>query len=389
MGPFSAGRSRIATVGLGAAGGVALVGALLAAAVGSGVAGADTAASPTAVSVELGAATPPAAGQEVEDLRAQVSALSTEVARLAGDEDEALAGRLGGERGGFTVAYGAPVAYVGPDDVVYQYQVGEEGRTGRVTAFFEEGRAQRLVVVPDRPEAKPLDEPDEADWSPEEALEVATAFLPGDAALAEAEVDPAAVEEVGGTSEALAAAVAPEAPGACPPAGGAGFNVLFTRPTDETVSAVTLETAAGGPTLAAGELVEADQGRTQRGGSARANSSLGGNVTANGVRISATDTRPDAAVENAPAEGSVYAVQVEIENGTNASLAYQPSDFVLVADDGRELSASCGGLEPAIAAGELAPGEAIDGWVSFVVPEDFTPERFVVLTANARVGFEL
>lgn len=342
-----------------------------------------------------GTATPTGEGTpaEVEELRSQVAALSTEVARLAGDEDETLAGRLGGERGGFTVAYGPPLAYLGPDDVVY-----EVAEVGRLTAGFVDERARRLVVVPDRPEEKPSDEADPADWSLAEAEEVALRFAPADAAFGEEGLATALAatgdeaEPATGSSEALAVVAAPLEAGACPTAGGQTFGVAFTRPTEETVSAITLELAAGdGGAVAAGELVEAEDGRTRGGASAVANSSLGGVVTVNGIRVEAFNTRADAEVEgvDAPAEGNLFAVEIAVENGTERALGYQPSDFVLVDPDGRELSAACGGVEPAIAIGELAPGEALEGWVTFVLPEEFEPERFVFLAADARVGFEL
>jgi hypothetical protein len=373
------------TAGVGIAG-TALLTATLVLAGGARLGLAQDAATP--------AASDPAAVAEAtaDALRDEVAALSTEVARLAGDEDETLTGRLGGERGGFTVAHGAPVAYVGPDDVVYEFAAGDDPAVaGRVTASFADGRAERLVIVPDRPLDKALDEPDEADWAPETAAAAVTAFLPEDAAYDDGELDLAGAEEATGSSEALAAATAPSEPGACPTAGGAAFTLSVTRPTEETISAVTVELASGGAagTLAAGELVEGDQGRTRGGASAVANSSLGGVVTVNGLRVEAFNVRPDAEVEGVdPGEGTLFAVELAVENGTERAISYQPGDFVLVDGEGRELSASCGGLEPVIAAGELAPGDSLEGWVTFVLPDDFEPERFVFLAADARVGFD-
>lgn len=378
--------------GAGAAGGLLLLGAVLVAPYGSGPAR-SAAADTLPATPAAGLTAEPGSGTETEAeaLRAKVDALSTEVARLAGDEDEALAGRLGGERGGFTVAYGPPIAYVGPDDVVYEFAVGDEPAiTGRVTATFDDGRATRLVVVPDRPLDQPLDEPADADWGADEAPPALTAFLPADVDLAADEIDPLDVDEVTGASDALAAATGGAEVGACPPAGGTGFVAAFTRPTEETISAITLAASSGGGGLAAGELVGADQGRTRDGASAVANSSLGGVVTVNGIRVQAFNARPDAEVEGAaPSEGSLYAVEVEIANDGRRPLPYQPSDFVLVDGDGNELSASCGGVEPGITSGEIAAGEAVSGWVTFVVPDGFAPERFVFLGPDARVGFGL
>ena len=385
--------------GTGVVAAVALTATVLASSLGTGarLGAAQDDSPPDVILLE---ATPPAADDPVavaeataEALRGEVAALSTEVARLASDEDPALAGRLGGERGGFTVAYGAPLAYVGPDDVVYEIAIGEEPDiTGRATVSFNEGRADRIVIVPARPLEQALDEPSDRDWTPEIVTTALTAFLPDDAGFDDGEIDPAAVDEATGSSTLLAATSTPAAPGACPGSGAAGFAVAFTRPTAETISAVTLEFtgAAGGGALAAGELVEAEQGRTQGGASAVANSSLGGVVTVNGVRVEAFNVRPDAEIEAAPpADGSLFAVELAVGNNTERPLTYQPSDFILVDGDGQELSASCGGVEPGITAGEIAPGDAIEGWITFVLPDDFSPERFVFLAADARVGFDL
>lgn len=383
MGPLLSGRSPRLRYGAGALAGLLVLGGALSAPLGLGLSRSGVAAA------DVGG-TPAPAAAEIEDLRSQVSALSTEVARLTGEENEALAARLGGERGGFTVAYGPPIAYLGPDDVVYEYEVsdGEPALAGRVTASFAEGRATRLVVVPDRPFEKPLDEADAADWDPAEAMTPIRAFLPGDA---EAEsVDLAEVDEFTGASEALAGALGAADAGACTPSGGTGFVVSLTRPTAETISTIILEATEGGGGIAAGELVEPDQGRTRGGASAVANSSLGGVVTVNGIRVQAFNSRPDAEVEGVtPDEGSFYAVEVEIENDGQRPLRYQPSDFVLVDADGQELSAGCGGVEPVVESGEIAPGEAVSGWVTFVLPDGFEPTRFVFLGPDARVGFDL
>jgi hypothetical protein len=73
----------------------------------------------------------------------------------------------------------------------------------------------------------------------------------------------------------------------------------------------------------------------------------------------------------------VYLLEVEVDNGRGESLTYQPEDFVLVDCDEREYAATSGGPEPAIAAGELAPGDQMQGWLTFEVPPGTQPAAFV------------
>ena len=176
---------------------------------------------------------------ELANLRTQVAALSTEAAR-PGREDIPQ-GRLGGSRAEFDIAYGPPSIYIGPDEVAYQID-----QVGQVTVGFVDDRAQRLVIVPPRPPAKPATKPDPADWALAEAREIARRFAPTDATFGED--DPAAENGVvvPGTSEELAAVLAPADGTDCPPADGhRAFVVTFTAPTEVTVSVITLEVTPG------------------------------------------------------------------------------------------------------------------------------------------------
>jgi hypothetical protein len=267
-----------------------------------------------------------------------------------------------------------PVAYVGPDDVVYEFAAGDDPAVaGRVTASFADGRAERLVIVPDRPLDKALDEPDEADWAPETAAAAVTAFLPEDAAYDDGELDLAGAEEATGEQRGPRRGHLPRAKPAPAqtPAVPRSPSPSPARPRDDLGGHRRARRGGAAGTLAAGELVEGDQGRTRGGASAVANSSLGGVVTVNGLRVEAFNVRPDAEVEGVdPGEGTLFAVELAVENGTERAISYQPGDFVLVDGEGASSLASCGGLEPVIAAGELAPGDSLEGWVTS------SPRRF-------------
>ncbi len=323
---------------------------------------------------------------ELADLRTRVAVLATEVAELGGADREALAGRLGGSRTGFDEAYGEPTAFIGADQVAYDVE-----DAGRLTVTFEDDRAVRLVVAPDRPAEKPSSEPDPADWTLEEAQEIAARFAPADAELAEPTGD--GTEEdlaTGATSAALVDDVGTPTASGCPRPGAGSFDVAFATPTPETVSVVTLTL---GPEQAS--VPEPERGATRRpgGGGAFVSSSLPGQTTVNGLRVQGIQARFDAeGAQPAPEGASYVAVELGIENETGGDLSFEPGHFFLTDERARELTAVCGGVEPALAAGELAADEAVEGWVSFLVPEDFEPERFVYLVngdSSVQVVFTL
>jgi hypothetical protein len=139
------------------------------------------------------------------------------------------------------------------------------------------------------------------------------------------------------------------------------------------------------------EPVPPEEGQLgQTGSRAVANSSLGGTVSVNGVQVVATSARANAQGPRPAADGyELYTVDLRLENQTAQPLTYEQSDFILVDRRGNESTAICGGVEPAIASGELDPGAAIEGVVTFEVPERFRADRLVVLVDGARVGFQL
>lgn len=314
---------------------------------------------------------------ELTDLRTRVADLSTQVAGLEGVDPDALAGRLGGVRSGFDAAYGPPISFVGDDQV--SYLVPE---VGRVTAIFEDGRAIRLVLSPDRPADKPTSDPDSADWSLERAQDIAASFAPLDADLSALErTRPVRGRSSSGESPTLAEGAGTPVASDCPAVGGGKFTVAYTTPTRDTVSVVTLDLVDGG-----GVSEPADPGTRLAGeGGTRARSSLPSGLTnVNGVAVRGVQARLDAdGAEPAAAGGSYVAVELEIENRTGGDLAYQPEDFVLTDLRGRELGAVCGGVEPAITSGVLAPGESVAGWISFLVPDDFEADQVNYLVGGS------
>jgi hypothetical protein len=334
------------------------------------------------------AATATRAAEEAElaDLRTRVAELETEVARLTGAGD-AIAGRLGGARGTFAEKFGEPLVFIGADQAVYAM-----GEAGQVTATFRDGMANRLVIMPPRPADLPTDQPDAADWTLDEARQVALRLAPADMTFDEE----AAGDTVGlvltGTSDALAKARGGSgAPSGCSPATDARrLTIIFIQPTAETVSVITIEAAGEPGAIAATVITPPEEGRTGRRSGATVNTSLGGTAKVNNVVVQAFDVRTDATGTSQPAAGHRFiAVQFSLANQTDRPLTVDLGNFVLVDGDGQEITAICGGAEPAITTGELAPGQTLDGWITFQAPTDFRPIRVVFLMEGAKVGFTL
>ena len=154
-----------------------------------------------------------------------------------------VAARLGGTRTTFEAVYGAPVL----DDVGSgsSYDVAGYGLVlvsflAPANAPLPDDVAVVIVLRSPRPDDAPATEPNERDWSLDEARDASERFLPRDAKLAET---PQAVDRERGRvvgacrSQSLAVLYPNEAePGAC--------RVTFLTPTASTVSFVTL--ALGG-----------------------------------------------------------------------------------------------------------------------------------------------
>jgi hypothetical protein len=362
----------------------------------------------------------PAEPPSVEVLQTRVAVLETEVSLLGGVALELISGRLGGSQATFDADYGPAAGYVDADGNI-QAEPPLEGDpaqvlydvpdVGQIAVTFANERAVGIVVTPPRTADRPLNEVDDADWTLEQANQVGSRFAPADASagtLVSDQAEPASGAEltVQATSEALAALFpqpeAAPAAGACEPAPAAPepgvFTATLTFSSPERISAVTYATGGGGTdgeAAAAGALApttptEPGAGRAERGGNAVANSSLGGSVTVNGIQVQAFQIQPNAEGVAAPAEGQSFtALDVALTNQTDHNVTFGLQDMVLVDAEGREVSAICGGVEPAITEGELAPGDSIEGWVTFQAPADFVPVRFVFLVDNARIGFNL
>lgn len=319
---------------------------------------------------------------ELTALRTQVAALSTEVALLGGADESAVGGRLGGRRAGFEAAYGAPTAYVGDDQAVYAV-----AGVGRVTVTFEEDRAVRLIVSPDRPVEIPSDEPDPADFDLTRAEQVAADFAPSDAELAE--FDPEAADGVvaSGTSDALLGGADAPDTGSCETAGSGAFTVSLMMPSEETVSAVVLERAADAATAAPTPAPAVE--RETSGGRAVVRVGLGGSASVQGIRVEGVQIRRDGEVGES---GATLAIELAIANDADGDLLLDPSHFVLVDNREREVPAVCGGVEPFLNGEEIASGESIRGWVTFVLPDRFSPSQvtyFVNGSGSTQVVFAL
>ncbi|MDQ3692289.1 MAG: DUF4352 domain-containing protein [Chloroflexota bacterium] len=366
---------------------------------------------PESFSAAQDAGTPPPEPPSVEALQTQIAVLEAELALVGGVELELIRGRLGGSRASFDAAYGAPVGYVdaeanvSPDPPLEgdsAQLIYDAADIGEVTATFTNGRATHLTVTPPRSAAQLLPGLGETAWTLEEANAIGSRFSPADASagtlISEQTAPAAGVELTVQASSAALAALFPRqvADGSCGPVAEVGtFTATLLFSSAEEISAVTYATGGTAAGSAVGSLApttpsEPGRGRADRGGNANVTSSLGGRVTANGVQVEAFQIRPDADGVAAPAADQVLtAIDVAITNNTNHNVTYDLPDFVLVDSEGREVAAICGGLDPAITLGELAPGESIAGWVTFQAPADFVPVRFVFLVDNARIGFNL
>ena len=177
------------------------------------------------------------------------------LAAEATPEPGALDGRLGGTRASFTEEYGTPLS----EDTVNgsRYDVAEFGLV--LVSFRQLAReispddvAAVVVLRSPRPETVPATAEDGADWSMDEAREVAAAFLPADAELGES--GEAADEEL--TEGRLAvpcesASLATTTPEARSGGEAGACTVTLLAPTDETVSFITLALGdAGVPVVA-------------------------------------------------------------------------------------------------------------------------------------------
>jgi len=255
---------------------------------------------------------------------------------------------------------------------------------GRVTVTFTDGRAARIVAVAPRDAARALGEPDPADWTPARAAEILARFAPADAdAAALQPADVTAAQQLAGSSRALQSARAAAGPASCGPAGPRGFTASYTAGSLDHVAAVEL--ALGPEDAAAAPPTPERAGRASRGARAVANSSIGGVVSVNGLRMQAVDVDENVL----PGAGASLAVEISVDNQTRRPVKFQPTDFVLVDADGYEIPASCAGPEPILAQAEIGRNESVEGWITFAIPEGFVPQKVVVLAADARVGFAL
>jgi hypothetical protein len=82
-------------------------------------------------------------------------------------------------------------------------------------------------------------------------------------------------------------------------------------------------------------------------------------------------------VDDLPSADAAVAIELVITNGSDAPVAYHLADFEVADCSGKVSVAVTGGPDPAIADGEIAPGDSLRGWVAFPLaagaqPADFT-----------------
>jgi len=305
---------------------------------------------------------------EIDALRTQVAALSTEVARLRA-ASEPLDGRLGGSPDSFDRVYGTTTTSTTADETTF-----EAAGIGQLTVSFVDGRATRIVVTaPDSSTTGP--------WTAEAATETVRQLAPADAELGEASEVTNQEISLLGTSQTLAEAI-PLAIGDCESGTAGSFAARLDVPAGSTVTAITLSLEPGG-TEASG--VTSSQATTSNAnGGAVATVSLGGTTTVNGIRIRALQVQDPADGPRPASDGDrLVAVEIEIGNDTGDDLRYDVTHFRLAGDDGEEWQATCGGLDPAVASGEVDPGESVTGWVTFAIPAEAAATRFTYLVGGS------
>jgi len=316
----------------------------------------------------------------------EIAALRTEVAslRTAGagrTVDDPLGGRLGGTRASFRQEFGDPEESDSPrEDRFVVSDVGEV----RVTSVGD--RAVEVAIAPTADETGTATAGSSA-WTDDQADDIINRFAPADATIISVQPEPNMVEQTrAGNSEALAA-ITPTVI-TCGGSGDSDFDVTVTFANSPNVASIEL--AIAGDTVATSDDVAPV---ATRGGGTVATVSLGGSTTVNGVRVVAAGVQRDAAgALPTQDDQQLVAVEVEIQNQTSSDLIYSADDFRLSLDDGHELTAACGGVEPAIVDGKLPPDESVRGWVSFAIPEDAVPLRFTYLVGGSptvRAGFKL
>lgn len=305
---------------------------------------------------------------EVDELRTQVAVLSTEVATLRATS-EPLDGRLGGTPDSFDQVYGTAPTSTPEDERTFEI----EG-IGLLTVSFVDGRASRLVVTAP---ASSMTGP----WTVESATGVVRQLAPADAELGDASDVTNQEITLLGISQALAEAI-PAAIGDCDQGTAGGFAAQLDVPAGSTVTAITLTVASSGTDSS--DVTSSQTTTSNAGGGAVATVSLGGTTTVNGIRIQARQVQDPAVGPRPAGDGDrLVGVEVEIGNDSGDDLRYDVTHFRLADDDGQEWQATCGGLEPAVASGEVDAGDSVTGWVTFAIPAEAAAARFTYLVGGS------
>lgn len=72
-----------------------------------------------------------------------------------------------------------------------------------------------------------------------------------------------------------------------------------------------------------------------------------------------------------------YTIEVRYQNGSGAQKTFNPFDFQIETSASNRIDPTAGWREPAIHAGNLAPGLQVVGWVTFELPVGHSPVRLL------------
>ena len=314
--------------------------------------------------------TVPAADPYVRDLESRISALATEIAQLAGPEDEVVVGRLGGRREGFDQRFGRPVAFL--DD-------------GTVTFALENGLLLDLATADGRATSVVIRTADGTALTPDAALNTLALVVPADVIIVGSPASEMSTMTL--QSDALGRARAKRDRTGCSATAANGFTVAYAYSGDGTIASVTTAVTES-EVIAMPQPTKGD--RSARGASAVANTSLGGVVAVNGLKIRVLDVDRAPSLEAPlPDDTTAVAFKVEFTNDSRRPLRLSPENALVVDADAMELVAICAGPQPSLIPAEIAPGETVTGWITFAIPADFVAQRFVLQSDDVRVGFSL
>lgn len=192
-----------------------------------------------------------------------------------------LDARLGGTQKSFAASFGDPVKDKSSADL----QVYSVSGFGLVAAAFSNSKAYEVTIAADRLSHKPYTEPDDADWTVNNAARFADAVVPTDSTYGQPTTSKTQIEIVG-HSAALAKAFTQKNYTTLQVAGKPGdFDVIYHLDTAGNVFSVDVS-------LGNGQTVAAPTSTSTKSGNATTSSS--GNSTASGNVVHCKDFQSQA-----------------------------------------------------------------------------------------------